>query len=371
MNKTKQELRHISAEKSASERTTPGHVTSANLIYGIAIIGCGYMGEKHMAGIIHMSNINMVCACDTDMEKAKQFQNNFGFQKITTDARECIDDPNVDIVIISTYPSTHLHLLKMCLERKKHVLCEKPISTNETDAVEFVRLVKESQDSKVLIGMILRHNNTYRRIAEMIHNGAIGFPLIFHMVQNHHAVDWSRHLRLISETSPIIDCGVHYLDVMRWFSRAHITQISGTGRRTEDDVPDGCYNCGSIVVQLSDGSIGHFEVNWGKNIPAKYLKEFNGPLGSISLIRKEDRCSNQEEGDLIEYFNNETNEYQTFNVSNEHKPTSQQLEYLIQMIEQDISEVPSIDEIYEGLQAALKADSAIINHQIVYLESAK
>ena len=59
----------------------------------------------------------------------------------------------------------------------------------------------------------------------MIRSGAIGSPIIMRMSQNHHTMDWQKYLNLICETSPILDCGVHYLDVMRWFTVAEIKKF--------------------------------------------------------------------------------------------------------------------------------------------------
>ena len=184
-------------------------------IYNIVLIGCGHMGEVHLEHIYSKENVCISCVCDKDPVKAEQFKRRFGAKSTSTDAEECISREETDIVIIATYPSTHLELLKISLKYKKHVICEKPIANTLEEGREFVRLVKSHPDIKVLVGHILRHNATYRKVAKMIQEGAIGKPIIMRMSQNHHTMDWNRYRRLIEETSPIVDCGVHYLDVMQ------------------------------------------------------------------------------------------------------------------------------------------------------------
>lgn len=328
-------------------------------VYGVAVIGCGHMGDAHIADIFEKNNVRMVYACDINIQKAVEFQKRYCFLHITDDARECIASPEVDIVIIATYPSTHLQLLTLCLNEGKHVLLEKPICTEESEADKFVRLIQAHPSSKVLVGLILRHNESYKRIADMIHQGLIGSPMVFRMVQNHHTMDWPRYLTLIRETSPIIDCGVHYLDVMRWFSGADITDVSGIGLTTEADVPEGKYNYGMITVRLEDGSTGYYEAGWGNSISSEDLKEFVGPKGRIRLIQQKDRTSHGEEGDLIEYYNSETRTYQMINVLCKRKPTGDQLEHLIRMIEEDVPPVPSMEEVMESFRWALEADRSI------------
>lgn len=328
-------------------------------IYNVALIGCGHMGETHLEHIYFKEEICIRCVCDKDETRAREFQRRFGAKSISVDAEECIRRDDVDIVIIATYPSTHLALLKLCLKYKKHVICEKPIAPNLKEGREFVEQVKSHPDVKVLVGYILRHNETYRRVAKMIREGAIGHPIIMRMSQNHHTMDWPRYRRLIEETAPIVDCGVHYLDVMQWFTGAQIVDVQGIGMATEDDLPPGKNNYEMVTVKLSDGSVGFYEAGWTKTINANNMKEFVGPKGSIRLIFAKDRTSHQEEGDLIEYYCLADKTYHMINIEAERKPTDVQLRCLIRMIEEDLPDRPTIDEVYTSFEWAIKAEQAI------------
>lgn len=328
-------------------------------IYNVVLIGCGHMGEAHLEHIYSKENVCISCVCDHNVERAKLFQRRFGAKSISNDAQECISRAETDIVIIATYPSTHLELLRICLEHKKHVICEKPIAKTLEEGKEFVRLVKAHPEVKVLVGHILRHNSTYRKVAKMIQGGAIGSPIIMRMSQNHHTMDWNRYRRLLEETSPIVDCGVHYLDVMQWFTGAKVTEISGIGIRTEEDLPEGKNNYEMVTVKLDDGSVGFYEAGWTKTISSNNMKEFVGPLGSIRLIFAKDRVSHQEEGDLIEYYRLEDKTYHMINVQGERKPTDVQFQCLIRMIEEGLPDRPTIDEVYSSFEAAIKAEKLI------------
>lgn len=328
-------------------------------IYNVVLIGCGHMGKAHLEHIYDKDYIHISCVCDWDEKRAKEFARRYGADCISTDAEDCISREETDIVIIATYPSTHLELLKLCMKYKKHVICEKPIATSLEEGQEFVRLVKENPDVKVLIGHILRHNATYCRVAEMIQEGAIGKPIIMRMTQNHHTLDWNRYRKLIEDTSPVIDCGVHYLDVMQWFTGETITDISGIGMRTEEDMPENKYNYEMITVKLSNGSVGFYEAGWTRSISSNNMKEFVGPKGSIRLVFAKDRMEHQEEGDLIEYFSLADNTYHTINVQGERKPTDVQMRWLIRMIEEGIADNPTIDEVYASFEAAFQAEKMI------------
>ncbi len=328
-------------------------------VWRVALIGCGAMGAAHLDDIYEKDNVVLSYVCDLDGERAKRFAKRYGAQKTETDWRKVVEAQDTDIVIIATYPSSHLEILKECIKGGKHVLCEKPISKDLESGREMVELIKAHPETKVLIGYILRHNKTYQRVAEMIQNDAIGKPIVMRMSQNHHTVDWKKYLTLINETSPILDCGVHYIDVMRWFTGAEITKVSGIGQRTEADVQGGHYNYGFMTAKLSDGSIAYYEAGWGNTVAALNTKEFIGPKGRISIVYRDARYENREEGDLVEYYTYPEGRYETINIDCKRKPTGDQLEALINMIENNSPANPTIDDVWESFKIAAEADKII------------
>ena len=80
-------------------------------VYGVALIGCGHMGEAHIQDIYYKENVRMEYVCDLNQEQAKNFQRRYGAAHICTDYRECAASPAVDIVIIATYAGSHLTIL--------------------------------------------------------------------------------------------------------------------------------------------------------------------------------------------------------------------------------------------------------------------
>ena len=327
--------------------------------YNVALIGCGQMGTAHLEKIYYKKNVNIEYVCDLDISKAEFFKRKFNARKAVTESDECINDENVDIVIIAVYPSLHLSMLEKCLQYKKHVICEKPIAANKKDGDRFIKALKSHPESKVLIGHILRHNKTYQKAANLIQSGVIGKPIVMRMVQNHHIMNSQRYLTLLNETSPIIDCGVHYMDVMQWFTSEKIIDVQGMGARIDNDIPQDKYDYGIATVKLSGGSIGYYEAGWTNALSATDTKEFVGPLGRIKIIYAKDRYTNSEEGDLIELYKYPDKSYETINIQCDRKPCGDQFDYLINMIENNVPPVPTIDEIHESFNAVLQADVAI------------
>lgn len=330
--------------------------------YGVMLIGCGHIGREHIQDIYFREEFRIEAVVDRDARLAEEFQHRYGAANSGTDYRVFLDTPNVDIVIIATYADSHLSILRDCLAAGKHVLCEKPIARTMEDAQAFCRLVEQAQ-SKVLVAHILRHNLSYQTIAQLIHSGAIGELRLMRMVQNHHAMNWPRYKRLMQDCPPIVDCGVHYLDIMQWFSGSRITQVSGISTKLDPDAP--CDNFGMIHVRMENGCVGYYEAGWGKNISAQNVKEFVGEKGRITLTLQSNRACDNEEGDLITLYRHDTGEYQTHNVPAKYKDMYAQLRCLVNMIEQDAPANPGMEDVFRAFRAALLANDAIRENRIL------
>lgn len=334
--------------------------------YGIVLIGCGHIGSTHMEDMYFRDGIQIVGVVDINEDRAALFAKKYGALSWNTDYKVYLDHPDVDIFIIATYTSTHLSILKDCLLHGKHVLCEKPLTPTLEEGREFVDAVRNSK-AKVLVGHILRHNETYKKVKQMLKDGLIGSPIVMRMVQNHHTMDWPRYLRLLSDCPPIIDCGVHYIDVMQWFTGAKIIKVGGIHSVIDKDVPEGTYNYSLIHAWLSDGSVAYYEAGWGNTLASSNIKEFIGPLGRISITLASDRKSNREEGDLIEYYMASGKEYKTINVKSKYKPAWKQIQCLIKMIESDFEGNPTMEDTFSAFKVACAADKALREKTIISL----
>lgn len=329
--------------------------------YGVVLIGCGYMGTLHLDAIVRNERVRLVGVVDWNKEKAAQVAHKYGAKCWSNDYRILIERSDVDFVIIATYPSSHLEIAKASIAAGKHVLCEKPIAKSAKETLEFVKMARESKP-KVLIGHILRHNSTYQAVMKMIHDGAVGSPMVMRFTQLKQSKDWANHLSLLKDASPIVDCGVHYIDVMRWATGADVLSVNGIGQRLDEDVPPYTYNYGLITLRLSDGSVGSFETGWGIGMPSDNRKEFIGPAGRIRIIYKCDRPQEvQHLGNMVEYEDYRKGTVRHMNIDFSEKPTGAQLDYFLSMIENNLSSRPFIDEAYRAMEIALMADQAILD----------
>lgn len=328
------------------------------------VIGCGHIGCQHLENIYYRDNIQIVAVIDSVEENAKIAARKYSALEYGTDYHKFLKDDRVDIVIIATYTSSHLSILKECADNGKHVLCEKPIATNLADGEEFVKVVKNS-NIKVLVAHILRHNKSYIKIGEMIKNGAIGELKTVRMVQNHHALESNRFSNLLKDCSPVLDCGVHYVDVMQWFTGSRICEVSGIGTKIDESSPN--YDYTIMTFRMENGCVGYYEAGWNMSIESQNMKEFIGTKGRISLVLKEMRANDREEGDLITLYDSESGEYKIINNDSQYKDMYGQVCTLIDMIENDFEGNPTIESVFSAFKTACLAQEAIEQNKIIKL----
>ena len=324
-------------------------------VFGVMLVGCGYIGHDHLSAIYYQENIRLVSVVDTEIEKAKHTAKKYGALEYGTDYREFLERSDIDIVIIATYVDSHLSIMKDCVVAGKHVLCEKPVTASRAEGAEFFRIA-QSAKPHVLVGHILRYNRSYQKVKELVEADTIGRLRFMRFIQNHHAVEWERYRRLLQDCPPVLDCGVHYLDVMQWISGQTITGVSGGHYKLDADAPQANYSL--IQLQLSGGCCGSYESGWSRNLRAGNCRDFIGERGYIRLTLQADRVSDREEGDLIEVYHSDTGLHEMISLRCVYKDMNAQIQELIGRIEGKPQNSFTLEDAKSAFMAAMDAIEA-------------
>ncbi len=140
---------------------------------------------------------------------------------------------------------------------------------------------------KLVIGYILRVHPAWARFVEIART--LGKPLVMRMNLNQqsHGQTWATHRNLMESMSPIVDCGVHYVDVMCQMTGARPVRVSAIGARLTEELKPGMYNYGQLQVVFDDGSVGWYEAGWGPMMSeeAYFVKDVIGPKGAVSIVK--------------------------------------------------------------------------------------
>jgi len=114
----------------------------------------------------------------------------------------------------------------------------------------------------------------------------LGKPLVMrlNLNQQSNGPAWSWHKNLIDSLIPIVDCGVHYVDVMCQLTEAKPVRVHGIGAKLWDEAAK--QNYGHLHVTFDDGSVGWYEAGWGPMMSeeAFFVKDVVGPRGAVSIV---------------------------------------------------------------------------------------
>ena len=166
------------------------------------------------------------------------------------------------------------------------MFCEKPLAETVEEAQSIVDAARR-HNRKLVIGYILRVHPAWVKFIELART--LGKPLVMRMNLNQqsHGPAWTTHRTLMNSMSPIVDCGVHYVDVMCQMTGAKPLQVSAIGARLSDELKPGMYNYGQLQVTFDDGSVGWYEAGWGPMMSemAFFVKDVVGPKGCVSIVK--------------------------------------------------------------------------------------
>ena len=254
----------------------------------VLVVGCGNMGASH-AMAYHITDGFEICGIVArGNSKVVLNEKLGGGYPLYDDYATALEAARPDAVCISTYPDTHEAYAIMALEKGCHVFIEKPLADTVAGA-ERVAAAAKKAGKKLVIGYILRHHPSWEKFIEVAQT--LGKPLVMRMNLNQqsHGYMWDVHRNLMKSLSPIVDCGVHYIDVMCQMVRSKPVQVSAIGARLTDDIPEGNYNYGQLQIRFEDGSVGWYEAGWGPMISetAFFVKDVIGPKGCVSIVAKD------------------------------------------------------------------------------------
>ena len=248
----------------------------------VLVAGLGNMGRSHALAYHRHPGFEIVGMVNRSKPRLHEELSGYA---IRPDFLPALRELKPDVVSINTYSDTHADYAVAALEQGAHVFVEKPLATTVADAERVVAAAK-ANNRKLVVGYILRHHPSWVKLIEEARK--LGGPYVFRMNLNQQSsgANWNTHKMLMETTSPIVDCGVHYVDVMCQITDARAVEVRGMGLRLTDEIKPDMYNYGHFQVLFDDGSLAWYEAAWGPMISetAFFVKDVISPNGSVSIV---------------------------------------------------------------------------------------
>ena len=354
------------------------------------VVGLGNMGTSHANAYHKMESYEIVGLMSRTIKSRTDIPDHLKDYPLFEDYDQALAEAKPDAVSINTWPNTHAEYALKAFDGGCHVFMEKPIATNIEDARKVVEAAR-AKKKKLVLGYILRVHPSWMKFIEV--GKTLGKPLVMRLNLNQQSSGpaWAWHKNLIDSLIPIVDCGVHYVDVMCQLTGAKPVRVHGIGAALWEDAAQ--QNYGHLHVTFDDGSVGWYEAGWGPMMSeeAFFVKDVVGPKGAVTIAPEQ--SAREDELDLSDSANidkhtktdairlhhasvdPETKEFTKPDqiMSMEDEPDHQELcdreqAYFLKAIREDLDLSESMDAAVSSLQIVLAAEESIQKERAIFLK---
>jgi predicted dehydrogenase len=242
------------------------------------IFGTGQAAKKFANDIRYVDNCELIAIASRTEERGKEFALLFEIENYFGDYKEFAEFEEIDAVYIATPHVTHLEYSLLCLENKKAVLCEKPITTNSFDTRKMVAAA-EANNTFLMEAMWTYFFPAIRRIKQIVDEGQIGeieiikaeigYEIPFN--QNHRSYD------IEMGGSGLLDFGIYtiaFSQLIKGDYPQQVKSLAHTGSTRVDEY-------GSILLYYQDGCLA--ELNYSLKHTMPNYASIQGTKGVIYI----------------------------------------------------------------------------------------
>ncbi|NOY60739.1 MAG: Gfo/Idh/MocA family oxidoreductase [Calditrichaeota bacterium] len=199
----------------------------------IGIVGAGTNTKlKHIPGLQAIEGVEIISVCNRSAESSERVAGEFAIAKVFDNWRQVVDDPQVDAIVIGTWPYMHCRITLAALQANKHVLCEARMAMN---AAEAHAMLSASQNRPDIVTQIVPSPMTLRvdkTIKRLLADDYIGDVLAVNVIDGTGSSDPNTpfHWRLDFDLSGYntMSLGIWYEAIMRWLGEA--TNVVAKGK---------------------------------------------------------------------------------------------------------------------------------------------
>ena len=196
----------------------------------LGLVGCG-AGASALYGDFfqYLENGELVACMDVVKENAEKLAAQTGATKVYTELESLLDDKEIDAVIIITPTNLHADQVVKAAQAKKHIYCEKPMTTTIGEADRMISACKEN-NVKLQIAFMKRFNKSFHLVKQILDEGKLGdiFELraIWDNARTQTSAQANYRHRLVSGGGYLQEDGSHPIDVCRWFM-GDVVEVTG------------------------------------------------------------------------------------------------------------------------------------------------
>lgn len=188
----------------------------------VGIVGVGAIAvEHHLPNWLELEQegkVVVVALCDVVRAKLEKARQQFSSARLFTDYKRMLAESALDIVDVCTQNRLHAPVSLAALEAGAHVLVEKPMAMNVKEAEAMWRTAR-ARKRKLMVAQHMRFEAAHKKLHEAVERGELGeiYTAQTFWLRRRGIPGWGKfHIRRESLGGPLIDIGVHMLDLCLW-----------------------------------------------------------------------------------------------------------------------------------------------------------
>ncbi len=248
------------------------------------LVGAGRIADSYVQAFRAASNAKLVAVSDVRAAAGRTLGEAAGCPSYSS-FEEMLEHTECDAIVVATPPATHADICMGALERKVHVLCEKPICLDSETARKITRLADEN-DVLFTMASKFRYAEDVIRAKALVASGVLGDIVLFENTFMAH-VDMSSRWnsdRKIAGGGVLIDNGTHSVDIMRYFlgplQEIHAVECRRTQALQVDETV-------RVLVRSASGVMGSMDLSWSINKDVDWYIVVYGSHGTLRVGWKE------------------------------------------------------------------------------------
>ena len=258
--------------------------------YGIAIIGCGDMGNKHAAAWNEREDARVVAVCDPQVYRAEKLATQYDAKKFEH-WQDAISHEGVDIVSVCVPACDHHHITVASANAGRHILCEKSMALTLEQADDMIK-VAEANHVRLSVCHQYRALPHFKTMKGLIDEGRLGDTLYLRFSEMREVRPKLAMHSLGLNGGPVHDMSGHLFDLGRYFTGREAISVSAVGnvfgkdKKRLSSVTDFGIDTAEIQVRFEGGHCLSICVNWGlpEGTPGYCQDLVHGSLGSIHTV---------------------------------------------------------------------------------------
>ena len=256
--------------------------------YNWASLGTGVIANE-LAQALEALGGKLYSVANRTYDKGVAFAEKYGIEKVYEEIDQVFEDPEVDIIYISTPHNTHINYLRKVLVAGKHVLCEKSITLNSEELAEAIQLAEENH-VKLAEAMTIFHMPIYRKLSEIVESGKLG-PLKVIQMNFGSYKEYDMTNRFFNRNlagGALLDIGVYALSFVRWFMTSQTTEMVSQVKLA----PTGVDEQAGILLTNAEGEMATVTLSLHAKQPKRgtiaydkgYIELYEYPRGQKAVI---------------------------------------------------------------------------------------